>query len=160
MNYIGQYFDRKIYWFDYQSLLIDDLPTSDWIMLAISNHVVDIDKFTNFAIASIDRGLLEFKGAGSQGESLHHIFDTIMVNLEIDEKRPFIDIGTTGSSDESLDYTFWQCFYTTALPDRSNFDDLKVVCFDLDSIDRRDELNRYIKQFESGWTPEDQKNSN
>ena len=160
MNYLGQYFDRKIYWIDYQSMHIDNLPTSDWVMLAISNHEVDIDKFTNFAIASIDRGLLEFKGAGCQGETLHQIFDTIMVNLEIEQKRPFIDIGTTGSSDETLNYTFWQCFFATTLPDKTNFDDLKIVCLDLDSIDRRDELLRYIKNFESGWSPGNQKNNN
>jgi len=155
MHEIGHFFGRRVFWADYHNIQFDNLPDKNWLCLAIANQPPVVAKFSKFARVVIDRHLLEFKGAGRYGEKLHHLFDETMVDLELEERRPFIDIGTTGSSDESLDDTFWQCFFATTLPVTTDYDDLKIICIDLDSVDRRDELLNYIKKFELGWCPGD-----
>src|SRR5690606_41709256 len=41
------------------------------------------------------------------------------------------------------------------LPETADLDNIKVVCTDLDGINRIDELKKYLKEFELGWLPSD-----
>jgi hypothetical protein len=155
MQDIGQYQGRRILWTDFQNLSPENLPDKDWLCLAIANQTPDLDKFSNFVRTSIDRGILEFKGQGRFGELLHDVFDETMVDMEVNEPRPFIEVMTTGNSDENLADTFWQCFFVTCLPETADLNNIKIVCMDLDAVDRREELGSYIQRFESGWLPPD-----
>jgi hypothetical protein len=154
MRSIGKYFDRQIYWLDYDKFP-NQLPDKDWVCLATANHPPDIKKFDEFVRTSIAKGILEFKGHGNFGEKLHDLFDEIMVVMETMEEHAEIGVMTTWHNDETLADVFWQCFFATCLPETTDFDNIKIVCTDIDGIDRSDDLKAYIKEFELGWLPSD-----
>lgn len=154
MQNIGKYFDRQIYWINYNNF-VDQLPDKDWLCLAISNIEPDIDTFDKFVRTSISKNILEFKGHGKFGEKLHDLFDETMVEMEVIEKHAEIGVMTTWHNDETLADAFWQCFFATCLPETSDLDNIKIVCVDLDGVDRKEELKSYLKEFELGWLPSD-----
>jgi len=154
MQNIGKYFGRQIYWLDY-SAFVHQLPDRDWLCLAISNIEFDINTFCEFVRTSISKNILEFKGHGKFGERLHNLFDKTMVEMEMFEEHPQIGIMTTWHNDETLADTFWQCFFATCLPETADFDNIKIVCVDLDGTNRIQELQSYLKKFELGWLPSD-----
>jgi hypothetical protein len=155
MKLIGTYQSRQVYWFDYDQFQLDQLPKKDWLCLATSDIDPNKDKYERFVRHSIANGILEFKGHGEFGEKLHDIFDETMVNIEISEKVDFIDIGTTCHNDETLDDTFWQCFFATTLPLRADLDNVSIACMDITGNDRSKELELILSRFEEGWIPED-----
>lgn len=69
-----------------------------------------------------------------------------MVDLEIKEGIE-IDICTSGDNEDPLSEVFWNCFYATALPVRTDYDGLYVVCTDLNGSDRSLEFSQYMLQF-------------
>lgn len=152
MQSIGKYLDRQIYWLDYNNFN-DKLPDNDWLCLAISNNEPDVDKFDKFVRISISKNIIEFKGHGKFGEKLHDLFDETMVEMEVIENHNEIEVMTTWYNNETLADVFWQCFFVTCLPDTCDLDNIKVVCVDLDGINRTKELQSYIKEFELGWIP-------
>ena len=154
MQYIGKYFDRQIFWLDYDKFA-DQLPDKDWVCLAIANNQPDRDTFEKFVRCSILRNILEFKGHGQFGEMLHDLFDETIATMETTESHDEIEVMTTWHNDETLADTFWQCFYATCLPDTADFDNIKVICTDLEGINRTKELEDYIVEFELGWLPSD-----
>jgi hypothetical protein len=145
--------NRKVFWFDYEKFDVDKLPTKDWVCLAISNFNNDNSKFIEFVTYSIDKGIVEFKSTGKFGDKLHNIFDRIMVDIEISKGIDCINIMTTGSNDELLEDSLWQCFFATCLPNETDFDNISIVCMDLDGVDRKIELLDIIKRFDQGWIP-------
>ena len=156
MTEIGTYYDRKVFWTNYSELLNGNMPKSDWICLfTSSNRKPNYDEFDNFTRKSISNGLLEFKGHGIYGELLHDLFDeTVSIMLAI-ENHPEIETMTTWHNDETFADVFWQCFFATCLPDETDYENLKIVCTDLDGINRKEELIEYLNRFENGWLPED-----
>ncbi len=154
MQSIGKYFNRQIYWLDYNNFA-DLLPDKDWVCLVISNIEPDIATFDKFVRTSISKNILEFKGHGIFGEKLHDLFDKTIVEMEVIEKHPEIGVMTTWHNDETLADVFWQCFFATCLPETADCDNIKIVCVDLDGINRTDELQSYLKEFELGWLPSD-----
>jgi len=153
MIQLTEYQNRKIFWFDYEKFDLEKLPVKDWLCLAISNSKTIDSKFDGFVKYSIENRILEFKSNGQFGENLHHLFDTIMIDIEISEGIDFINIMTTGSNNELLEDTLWQCFFATCLPKDADFDKISIVCMDIDGIDRKIELTNIIKRFEDGWLP-------
>jgi len=155
MKKIGTYQNRKAIWMDSQELLLlNEMPSSDWICLVTSSQVKpDWDEFDRFTRRSIKHGILEFKGHGKFGELLHDWFDESISIMEIMEQHPEIEVMTTWHNNQSLADVFWQCFSATCLPETTNFENLKIVCSDLDGIDRSEELNNYLVRFEDGWLP-------
>ncbi len=160
MDYIGQHFDRKVYWLDYDKFSADKLPDKDWICLAVANTNPDSYNFDKFVRASIDSGIVEFKGHGTFGEKLHDLFDETMSVMEVMEKHSEIGVMTTWHNRQTLADAFWQCFFATCLPDTVDYDNIKVVCTDLDSVDRRQELKDYLDRFNKGWLPSSDDNDN
>jgi len=154
MNRVGQYFGRQIYWLNYKEYA-DQLPDKDWVCLAISHSQPDLDTFDKFVRASIKKGIHEFKGHGKFGELLHDMFDETMGLMKTVEDHPEIEVMTTWHNDESLADTFWQCFFVTCLRDSADFDNVSIVCTDLDGVNRTEELKNYIQEFEIGWLPSD-----
>lgn len=152
MQTIATYFARKVIWADYDTIM-DNLPDKDWVCLAIANSVPDIEMFSRFVSAAIAKDILEFKGFGYFGGKLHDLFDEIIINMEMSEGHPYIDTMTTWHDDETLADTFWQCFFSTCLPERTDHDNVKIVCIDLDGVNRVHELQQYIHEFELGWLP-------
>ncbi len=59
-------------------------------------------------------------------------------------------VMTTWHNDETLADTFWQCFFATCLPETADLDNIKIICTDLDGVNRAEELKSYIKEFELG----------
>lgn len=139
---------------NYEELLEDKMPESNWICLMTSSESKpDPDKFDRFTREAIKNGILEFKGHGKFGELLHDWFDEVMVLMETVENHSEIEVMTTWHNDVSLADTFWQCFFATCLPETTDYKKLKIVCTDLDGIDRKDELANYLNQFKEGWLP-------
>lgn len=56
-------------------------------------------------------------------------------------------ICTTWHNDESLKDAFWQCFGATCLPASTDYDNLFVVCTDVDGCEREREFAQYILEF-------------
>jgi hypothetical protein len=154
MDSVGQYFGRQVYWLDYKQYA-DQLPDKDWVCLAISNTNPDKGTFDAFVRASIEKGIHEFKGHGEFGGLLHDLFDETMVDMKVFEGHPEIEVMTTWHDDKTLADTFWQCFFATCLRDSADYDNVSIVCMDLDGVNRTDELKHYIKEFEIGWLPPD-----
>lgn len=152
MQFIEKYFDRQVFWLDYDKFS-DQLPDKDWVCLAISNEQPNIDTFDKFVRTSISNNILEFKGHGKFGEELHDHFDQLVTIMLTMENHKEIDVMTTWHNDEILADTFWQCFFVTCLPDTADFDNIKIVCTDLDGKNRIEELKNYIAEFELGWLP-------
>ncbi len=75
------------------------------------------------------------------------MFDWEMVDISIKEGPKDDHICTTWHNDETLKDAFWQCFYATALPGSTDYDNLHVVCTDLNGIDREEECRRYLEEF-------------
>ena len=156
MKTIGTYQNREVIWTDYQNILQSELPNSDWLcLLTCSKFKPDLSKFDLLTRRSIDNGILEFKGHGKYGELLHDCFDETMVIMETIENHIEIEIMTTWHNDETFADTFWQCFFATRLPETTNLEKVKVLCSDLDGIDRTKELQDYMIQFNKGWIPKD-----
>ena len=140
---------------DYSELLNGKMPKGDWIcLLTSSNKNPNYEDFENFRRKSISKGLLEFKGHGTYGELLHDWFDETAAIMMTMEKHPEIETMTTWHNNESLAGVFWQCFFATCLPDETNYEKLKIICSDLDGINREIEITQYLTDFERGWIPE------
>ena len=156
MNEIDTYQSRKVIWINYNELLAGEMPKSNWICLMTSSKSKpNSDKFDRFTRDAIKNGILEFKGHGEFGELLHDWFDETMVIMETMENHSEVDVMTTWHNNESLADAFWQCFFANCLPEATNYEKLKVVCTDLDGIDRKEELANYLSRFEQGWLPKD-----
>lgn len=154
MEVIGKYQSRQIFWLDYTKYA-DELPEKNWLCLAISNVSPNSSKFDKFVRTAISKDILEFKGHGKFGEKLHDMFDETMLVMETMEDYTEIDVMTTWHNNETLADVFWQCFFATCLPETADHDNIKIICTDLEGINRSDELKNYIKEFELGWLPSD-----
>ena len=153
MEKIGTHFGREVFYIDY--FQDHDLSKIDnWICFAISDSSFEEEKFNKFARNCIINGFLEFKAQGKYGEELHNSFDLVMVKMEVDEGHPDIDICTTGDNETDLANAFWECFFASVLPEHANYDDIKILCVNIDGKDCRAELNVLIHKFEEGWLPE------
>jgi len=73
--------------------------------------------------------------------------------METMENHNEIDVMTTWHNDQTLADAFWQCFFATCLPDTTDYGNIKIICTDLDGINRVEELKNYLKEFELGWLP-------
>jgi hypothetical protein len=153
MQFIDNYYDRKVFWVDYNESL-NLLPDNDWVCFVIANKEPDIDCFDQFVRMAISKNVLEFKAHGRFGEKLHDLFDETIVVMEVMEGFSEIEVMTTWHNDETLADAFWQCFFATCLPDNADFNNIKIICTDLDGINRSEELASYIKKFELGWLPD------
>lgn len=154
MQLIGKYFSREVYWLDYAQFS-NRLPDKDWVCLMTANSEPNEKQFDEFTRKAIAMNILEFKGHGKYGELLHDWFDETMVIMETMENHSEIEVMTTWHNNESLADAFWQCFFATCLPESTDFDNVKVICSDLDSVNRIEELKGYIERFENGWLPPD-----
>lgn len=154
MKTIGEYQGRKVLWLE-NIHETNSLPEKDWLCLAIANSEPDFKVFENFVRKSISKNILEFKGHGEFGEKLHDIFDETMVEMEVIENHNSINTMTTWHTDETLANTFWESFFATCLPEKTDLDNVKIVCVDLDGKERIDELKLYLQEFEKGWLPND-----
>jgi len=154
MEKIGTYQNREVHWVNYPELLNYELPSSDWIcMLTASRKEPNANQFHQFFRKTIANNLLEFKGHGKYGELLHDLFDETMVIMETIENHSEITVMTTCHNNETLADVFWQCFFATCLPESTDYENIKIVCSDLDGINRANEIMDYIKRFEEGWLP-------
>jgi hypothetical protein len=154
MNYVGAYKGRQVYWLDFDQYT-NVLPSKDWLCLAIADTDPDMGAFDKFVRAAIDKGILEFKGCGKYGEKLHDLFDETVVIMQVLENHPEFEVMTTWHNGQTLAHVFWQCFFVTCLPETADLDSIKIVCTDLDGINKADELKLYLATFEVGWLPPD-----
>lgn len=153
MEYIGKYYERNVYYFD---LVLEAVNTVDqfdnWICFAIASKPYPKEKAEAFIRNALLNGVLEFKAQGHYGEDLHILGDLTMVSLEVDEGYPVFDVMTTGDATTNLANAFWECFFATALPDRADYDHLKILCVSFDGTDYLTELKNYwIRSRRTGY---------
>ena len=152
MQSIGKYFERQIYWVDFDNFS-NELPNKDWLCLAIADKQPNLDKFDKIARTAITKNILEFKVHGAYGEKLHDLFNKTRLVMETMEDHNKIEVITTWHNNETLLDTFWQCFFSTRLPETADLDNIKIICTDLDGVNRIEELKGCIREFELGWLP-------
>ncbi|MEO5947948.1 MAG: hypothetical protein ABIP79_14110 [Chitinophagaceae bacterium] len=156
MEYLGKHSDREVYWWNFSVKNFDELPKGDWVGFSIEEKLPEYDLFEKFARASIAKGILEFKAFGKESTKLDDWFDDVIVLLNVMDNQPDAFVMTTWNDKESLADAFWQCFHATALPDEVVNENVKIVCFHINDIDKRDELKNYLKLFNEGWLPSDE----
>ena len=155
MEYLGEYSNRKVYWWDYATRNYNEWPAGNWICFAMADKYPGVKEFSDFAVKAIEKRVLEFKAHGKCCEELHDDFDLIVVISEIDGNSSATDIMTTWHNHDGIASVFWQCFHATCLPDDTNNNNLKIVCVDFDNNDKRGLLVGYLQMFESDWVPSD-----
>ena len=156
MKYLGKHWNRETYFLDLNDDYQEKLPNSNWVCFAIANTIPNDKILTEFIRYSISKDLFEFKGFGLFGEYLHTAFDMEMVKMEVDEKHPEIEIMTTGSNDTDISNAFWENYGATCLPDRADYDNVKIICICFDNIDYSDKLKSLINRFNRKWLPKDE----
>lgn len=145
--------NRETFYLEIADDFKDKLPISNWICFAIANEKPDDKVLSEFIRTSIKNDLFEFKGFGLFGEYLHNAFDMEMVKMEIDEGHSEIEIMTTGSNDTDLANAFWENYGATCLPDRADYDNIKIVCVNFDKKDYSNRFSELIKRFNRKWLP-------
>jgi hypothetical protein len=156
MKYLGKHMNRETFYLEIADDYKDKLPVSNWVCFAIANEKPDDKLLSQFIKASIKNDLYEFKGFGLFGEYLHNSFDMEMVKMEVDEGHSEIEIMTTGSNDTDLANAFWENYGATCLPDRADYDNVKIICVNFDRKDYSDRLSGLLKRFNRKWLPIDE----
>jgi hypothetical protein len=157
VEYLGEHRGRKVYWLEFSETKFDELPDKDWVCFGIEDGLPDYNLFDTFTRISIKKGILEFKAFGKKSTELDDWFDGVVVLLNVIENQPDAFVMTTWHDKESIANAFWQCFHATCLPDDTVNENVKIICFHFDNIDKRDELKKYIEGFNEGWLPSDEK---
>lgn len=148
MKQIGLFDNREVLWVDYHDILNSDLSKANWIcLLSSSKEEPDLEIFMQFTRLVIGKGVCEFKCQGQQAALLHDFFDELMAFMEAVEGHPYINVVTTGRNNQPLVETFWECYYASTV---STTDNIKVVCSDVDGVNRIDELKSYLDEFRKG----------
>ena len=157
MKHLGQHYGFETYYLDISE---EDfkavLPRKNWFCCAIANFDFEDSEnsvIDNFVRAAIDRDILAWHGLGQFGEKLHFTFDMIMVNMEVDENHSEIDVFTSGEDDTDLADGFWGCYGAPCLPERTDYETVKLICVSFDGRNYQDELKQLILRFKNGWFP-------
>lgn len=148
--------NRETFYLEIADDFKDKLPISNWVCFAIANEKPDDKVLSEFIRTSIKNDLFEFKGFGLFGEYLHNAFDMEMAKMEVDEGHSEFEIMTTGSNDTDLANAFWENYGATCLPDRTDYDNIKIVCLSFDKKDYSNRLSELIKRFNRKWLPIDE----
>ncbi len=154
MKRIGSYKGIEVFYLDY-SKPYDLSGEKNWICFAISNLKYEKEKFQKFSQNAIDHNLLGFKTQGKYGDNLHIEFDLLMCELELFKNYPDIDICTTGNNYTDLANAFWECFLVTALPEHTDYNNLKIICVNIDECNYMEDLCLLLSKFNQNWIPED-----
>lgn len=154
MEFLGKYENRSVYWWNYSQESLDELKGSNWICFAIQDQLIGFDAFSDFAKTSIDSGVLEFKAFGPDSSELDDWFDEVIVDTNVFDKSIDETIVTTWHDNEELADAFWQCFHATCLPSKTDYENLRLVCFHFNGKDLKKELKEFILKFKSGFVPE------
>src|SRR5690606_33144227 len=127
------HFERETFYVQFDELNIDQLPISNWVCFAIANEEPNKNQLSEFIRTCIKKDLFEFKGFGIYGDYLHTTFDLEMTKMEVDEGHPEIEIMTTGNNDTDLSNAFWECYFATCLPEKTDYDNVKIICVNFDN---------------------------
>ncbi len=159
MDYLGQHIGYNAYYLDISK---EDftivLPDKNWYCCAISNidfNDTDSSLVEKFIRTAIERDILSWHGLGQFGQKLHLTFDLIMTKMEVDEKHSEIDVCTIGHESENIDNGFWCCFGTPSLPERADYDTVKLICVSFDGHNYKDKLKMLIERFNDHYLPND-----
>lgn len=158
MKYIGSYYNRKTFYLKWDNMETVKFPNKNWVCFAISNEKPDNSELDSFVRKSIQNDLYEFKGQGDYGEYLHDFFDETMVEMEVIENHPEIEIMTTGDNKTDLANGLWECYGATCLPERADFDDISIICLSFDKLDYSEKLEKLLSKFNRNWLPDDKEN--
>jgi len=156
MKYLGKYYERETFYLELKEGYENKLPNGNWICFAIANEKPNMGELEKFIRESIKKDLFEFKGQGNFGGYLHSCFDEEMVQMEVMENHSEIEIMTTGNNETDLANGLWECYGATCLPDRTNYNNLKVVCVSFDQNNYSMKLKNIIKKFNRKWLPMDE----
>jgi hypothetical protein len=141
-----------------QDNYINVLPKNNWFGFVIANNDFDDSETSlikNYIRYSINNGLLAIHGQGLFGGKIHLILDLVITQMEVDENHSEIDVTTIGDNDTDLANGFWACYGASCLPDRADYDSVKLVCTSFDGINYKEELKLLLNRFNNGWLPPD-----
>lgn len=155
MQYIGKYYGREVFYLDRQKGYLNELPNNNWQCLLIANGEYDKDAIYTFAQKAIALDVLGIRTQGKFGSQLEMYITLLRIDMEIDENDLETDTSIGGDNEIDLANAFWECFGAQALPERTDYDNLKLVCISFDGKNYKDELKGYIDRFNSGWLPEE-----
>lgn len=155
MKYLGTHLKREAFYLDLNSNYQEKLPDGNWVCFAIANEEPDEKQLEEFIRTSIKKDLFDFKGQGKFGGFLHLTFDLTMVQMEVSENHYEIEIMTTGDNETDLANGLWECYYITCLPDRADYDSIKVICVSFDQNDYSTDIEIFIRKFNENWLPPD-----
>lgn len=153
MIFLGAYFGRKVYYINTKEDYLNNLPNSNWICFAIANEKPNEEEFKTFIRNSIEKDILEFKGFGIFGSFLDIQFDLEMVKMEVEENHEYIDVMTTGFQGTDFSSAFYENFIATCLPERTDYDNLNIVCVSFDNYDYTKLVRKNIKRLNKSWLP-------
>lgn len=158
MYLIGQHKENQVYYFNLEKDELENLPKENWIAIGIANNSYNKSFFNDFLQPGVYSGLLEFKGQGIYGETLHNHFDERIIELEIIEGYPETDIMTTwyGGEKNDLPNALWDCFNISFAPDNIDSTRTKVICISMDGENYRDTVLAILARLNEGWIPPDE----
>ena len=151
MEIIGNYYGREVLYLESNKDYLSKLPTSNWQCLLIANEDYDDEQLKVFFNRAVESDILGILSQGKYGNEIDSRLTTFKMDLF--EQGRDVDISMWGDSASDLSETFWSCFGSPALPNRTNYDDLKLVCISFDSLDYKDTLKDYLQKFNNGWLP-------
>jgi hypothetical protein len=159
MEYLGKHYNFETY---YLSIDEEDinmvLPKKNWYCCAIANSDFDDQvnsRIHNFIRTSIDRDILSWHGLGKYGQKLHLTFDLIMTQMEIEYNHSEIDVTTVGEENIDIADGFWNCYGASCLPERAEYETVKLICVSFDNHNYKEELKNLINKFNADWLPSD-----
>lgn len=153
MEFLGEYNNRKAYWWNYSKDNLADIYEGNWIVFALETVLPDFISFEKFANRALDCGILEFKAFGIHSSELDDWFDEIVVFRNEYDSQKF-DVMTTWHTNETVADAFWQCFHATCISDEMINENLQILCFHFNIQDQSEELKMYLQKFKQGWIPE------
>ena len=152
-NYIGKYLGKETSYLDNEEGYLSLLPKSNWHCLLIANEDFNKEKINEFALKAFTQDILGIRSQGKYGNMLDACISILRTDLELDKINNDIDVSIYGDGQSALIDAFWECFGAPALPNRTNWDSLILVCISFDSRSYENELRRFLKMFNDGWLP-------
>lgn len=147
--------NRETFYFEINKFFDEKFPLSNWICFTIADEKPSKKLLSEFIRKCVEQDLFEFKSYGKFADYIHNFFDIKIVEMEANEGDIEIETITTGSDDVDLANAFWECYCATSLPNRADYDNVKIVCVNFDKKNYALELSDLIKKFNQGWIPDD-----
>ena len=152
MEYLGKYYGREVFYLKRNKDSLNQLPIGNWQCLAIVNESYRREEVLEFGRKALKRDLLGVFFHGKYGGEMDTEFSLLCSDMEAQTELE-IDVSIMSDTEVSLADAFWICFGSPALPVRTDYDKLKLICLSFDGKSYKKELTDYLNRFNEGWLP-------